>query len=149
MDNTATVKEEKKEFIDRWPKIRRVLFLVSFCILPILHFLVFYIYVNFDSFFMAFMNVNGGQVEFVGFKNFGWIFDQIRLSKQNADIIDSRWNLLIAIRNTFITFGITTLMFPVGMFTSYFIYKKVACYKVFRVLFYLPSILSGYPFLPM
>ena len=46
-------------------------------------------------------------------------------------------------KNTFLTFGINVIMFFVGMFVSYFLYKKVYGHKLFRILFFLPSVLPG------
>lgn len=52
-------------------------------------------------------------------------------------------NLRLAFVNTFKTFGVQMIMFPIGLFVSYFIYKKIFGYKVFRVIFYLPTLISG------
>lgn len=133
----------KKGKLVGWPKVRRILFILSFVVVPLVHFAVFYLYVNFDSFFMAFCNVENGEVKFVGLNNFTWIFEMFRKSRELADVLPATENLLIATRNTFITFGIRMILFPVGMFVSYFIYKKIFCAGFFRVVFYLPAIVSS------
>lgn len=119
-------------------KAMRTLFILSFIIIPIVNFLVFYVYVNFSSFVMAFQKPEGGKLVFAGFENFEWIFKKIREgSSEETD------NLRIAFVNTFKTFGIQMVLLPIGLFISYFIYKKIWGYKVFRVLFYIPSLVSS------
>ena len=122
-------------------KVRRVLFILSFILIPVVHFLVFYIYVNFDSLLLSFQTIKGGELTFCAFDNFKRVFDRIAQSGLEG-IAGGPQDLGLAFRNTFITFGITVLLFPIGMLVSYFIYKKIVGYKVFRVLFYLPAIIS-------
>lgn len=113
-------------------------FILSFMIIPVVSFLLFYVYVNIDSFIMAFQKPEGGKLVFVGFENFKWVFEKIR-NGSNYEIDDLR----LAFKNTFITFGIQMIMFVVGMLVSYFIYKEIVGYKAFRVIFYLPTIISA------
>lgn len=119
-------------------KIMRALFIISFTIIPIVHFCVFYIYANFNSFIMAFQKPVNGTVEFCGFDNFKWVIDKILHGST-----DPTEDLGIAFKNTFLTFGIQMVMLPVSLMISYFIYKKIKGYKVFRVLFYIPSLVSA------
>jgi ABC-type sugar transport system permease subunit len=49
--------------------------------------------------------------------------------------------LRIALRNTLITFVISLACFIPRVLVSYFIYKKVPGYRIYRILFFLPSIL--------
>lgn len=122
-------------------KVRRVLFILSFITIPILHFLVFYVYVNFDSLLLSLQTIKDGELTFCAFDNFKRVFDRLAQSSLEG-IAGGAQDLRLALCNTFLTFGITVLLFPVGMFVSYFIYKKIVGYKVFRVLFYLPVIIS-------
>lgn len=113
-------------------------FILSFMIIPVVSFLLFYVYVNIDSFVMAFQKPEKGELVFAGFENFEWVFEKIK-NGSTYPIDDLR----TAFANTFLTFGIQMLMFVVGMLVSYFIYKKIAGYQAFRVIFYLPTILSA------
>lgn len=88
---------------------------------------------------MAFQKPINGQYEFVGFDNFVWFFN--KLSNGNRD--NGPDDLVRAFINTFKTFGLHLVMFVVGFFVSYFLYKKIPGYKVYRVLFYLPAIISS------
>lgn len=49
----------------------------------------------------------------------------------------------VAIRNTLIYFTKDLLMIPFQLLIAYFLHKKIAGYKFFRIVFYLPSLISG------
>lgn len=136
MENTNLVNPAQNIRKKRMPALR-VVFILCFTLVPLLHFLVFYVYVNLDSFLMAFQLPKDGELTFVGFENFKWVFEKITQGSTNPED-----NLGLAFINTFKTFGIAIIMFPIGMFVSYFIYKKIWGYSTFRVLFYLPHIIS-------
>ena len=119
-------------------KIRRALFIISFTILPVVAFLVFYVYVNLDAFAMAFQKPSGGKLVWAGFENFEWVIDKMI----NGSSIESD-DLRLAFVNTFKSFGVHLLMYPIGIINAYFVYKKIWGYKAFRVVFYLPSIVSS------
>ena len=106
----------------------RVLFILSCIVLPILNFLVFYVYVNLSSFTMAFTDRNGA----FSLDNF------VRLYKE---ITEADSPLQIALKNTMLTFGITLVMFPFQVLVSYFIYKKIPLAGVYRFLFFIPTVI--------
>jgi ABC-type sugar transport system permease subunit len=113
--------------------IKRTAFILSFIIIPAAQFVVFYVFVNFNSFLMAFQReVNGATVW--GFENFGMFFREFGL--ETSDI-------RLSFVNTFKTFGIACAMFLVNIFVSFFLYKKIRFYKLFRILFFLPGVISG------
>ncbi len=106
----------------------RVLFIL-FCItIPIINWLVFYVYTNFSAFFMAFMNKDGVW----SFDNFTRFFTEFTLPTSQISE---------AFRNTFLTFGILLITFPLKVLVSYFIYKKVPGYNFFRIVFFFPTII--------
>lgn len=112
----------------------RVLFILSFIILPTLNFLVFYVYVNFDGILMAFYRYDVSFNKQWGLDNFTMFFDEL-LHQSNG--------IRLAFINTFKTFLIQLVIFPWGIVVSYFLYKKIPLYKEFRILFFLPSIING------
>lgn len=65
---------------------------------------------------------------------FEFMFSQ--LTKEGSE-------MLLALRNTFIYFGLGLILLPVSFTTSYFMYKKIFGYRAFRILFFLPSVLSA------
>ena len=110
------------------PREKKLVLFILFCtVIPVLHFAVFYIYTNFSAFTMAFMDKNGT----ISLDNFVRFFKEFSLPTST---------IRIAFRNTFLTFGIGLLTFPFKVLVSYFIYKKVPGHKVFRILFFIPTI---------
>ena len=122
--------ETKKKPI-QW---KRGLFIVGMIIVPILHFLIFYLYVNLDSILMAFQKLEGGELK-PSFGNFTLFFEQMK--DPESEIVES-------LKNTLVFFGTNLLLIlPATLFIAYFIYKKIFGYKFFRVIFFIPSILSA------
>lgn len=110
------------------------LFVFGMLLLPFINFIVFYLYVNFDSFLMAFQVPIGDEIRW-GLENFETMFKEFSFSGGV---------LSLALKNTFIYFFSGLLItLPLSFFLCYFLYKKVFGYKVFRVIFYLPSIISA------
>ncbi len=106
----------------------RIAFILFACSFPVLNWLVFYVYANLSSFTMAFTNKDG-ILSLDNFLRFG------------QEFVNGASDIRIAIRNTFITFGILLVTYPFKVLVSYFIYKKVPGAKIYRVLFFLPTII--------
>lgn len=121
---TTAMMTKRKKPINK----RRVAFIICCCIFPILNFLVFYVYVNFSSFTMAFTNKSGA----VSLDNFKRFYEELA---------DPNSVLRLAFRNTFLTFGLNLVAFPLRVMVSYFLYKKIPGAKIYRVLFFLPTII--------
>ena len=96
--------------------------------LPIINWLVFYVYTNFSSIAMAFRNGEG----MLSFDNFLKFFHEFTM--ETSQIRE-------ALVNTLITFGILFITFPFKVLVSYFIYKKIPFYGFYRIVFFLPSII--------
>ena len=113
------------------------LFICAVLILPIIQWLIFYVYLHFDAFFLSFfryVNFETGELKFVGFQNYGMVFEELAAA-------DSE--LLLSFRNTALTFFVNLAYWPFQIALSYFLYKKIRGYNLFRIFFYIPSILSG------
>lgn len=125
--------QQKKSF-ELTKKRADNLFVFGMLLLPFINFIVFYLYVNFDSFLMAFQVPIGNEFKW-GFENFKTMF---------IEFSSSSGALTIALKNTFIYFfsGLFITL-PLSFFLCYFLYKKVFGYKAYRVIFYLPSIISA------
>ena len=113
------------------------IFYIALMALPVLQFCVFYIYVNINSVIMAFQEYNlteeGGVFTFVGLDNFVTLFSGEKLKQ-----------LLIMGKNSLILFCFTFFVgIPLALCFSYYIYKQKALSGLFKVILYLPSILSG------
>ena len=126
--DTAIASGKKKKM-----SLKRVLFIISFILVPTVNFLLFYVYVNFDGILMAFYRLDFYGNKVWGFQNFTMFFEEL---KEGGTIY-------LAFINTFKTFAINLVIFPWGIVVAYFLYKKILGYKAFRVLFFLPSIING------
>lgn len=116
-------------------KTKDRIFIVGMLALPILHFLVFFLYVNSNSILMAFQTPVSSDEIVWGFENFKTMFTEFAL----ADSI-----MASALKNTMLFFFASLLItFPLSFLLCYFLYKKVFGYKVFRVIFFLPNIISA------
>lgn len=114
-------------------QIKRGLFMAAMMGPAIVGFLVFYVYVNFNSFIMAFQ-VNTGETIRFGFDNFAYFMRE--LSVPGSVFTE-------AIVNTLIFFSLGFVVMLMSLVAGYFIYKKIVGYKFFRFVFYLPCIVMG------
>ena len=119
----AAVKKTKKPI-----NKKRILFLMFGLTIPILNWLIFYVYTNASAIGMAFLDGQGN----VSLENFVRFFDEF---KSDTTLLP------IAFKNTFITFGILFVTFPFKVLVSYFIYKKVPFSGFYRIVFFLPTII--------
>ena len=108
--------------------IERTLFILFCCTPAVLGWLVFYVYLNIDSFVLAFTTKDG-------------VFTLENFVRAFNEFTDGDSTLGLALRNTFITFCIGQAMFIPQVLVSYFIYKKIPLANVYRVLFFLPGII--------
>lgn len=107
---------------------RLIPFILFACTVPVLNWLIFYVYPNASSIVMAFLDSEGHP----SFTNFQRLWTEFQLPTST---------IRIALKNTLITFCISVACFIPRVLVSYFIYKKVPGYKIYRILFFLPSIL--------
>ena len=126
----------KKRSMGQAKKLKDTIFVYLLIALPLIEFFTIYVYTNVDSFFLAFKR-NG---EFAGWVNFEMLWNEVRAPGSD---------LLIAIRNTFIYFGADLVLFVWSIFLSYFFYKKIAAYKAFRFILYMPAIISPVVFVSL
>ena len=110
------------------------LFLLSVWIFPALLFLVLYIYVNINFLLLAFKQYDMGLYIWYGFGNF----------KAFAKDVFSSPMLQYAFRNsgtvTLVSYFITL---PIGIIVSFFLYKKIFLAEYFKIVFFLPHIISS------
>lgn len=105
-----------------------MLFILFAITVPIINWLIFYVYANFSSIVMAFTDSDGG----LSLENFVRFFQELQL--ETSDI-------RIAFKNTFLTFAILMVTYPFKVLVSYFIYKKIPGAGFYRIVFFLPSVL--------
>ena len=66
-------------------KAMDALFYISFMIIPVIAFALFYVYVNLDSFIMAFQKPVDGKLVFAKFDNFKWVFEKLKNGAVNDE----------------------------------------------------------------
>ena len=115
---------------------KRTAFIVGMLALPLLQFAIFFLYVNFDTIRMSFEHVSGATGTLVrdewSIKNYTFFFKDLK--------IDPLY--LRAFKNSLI-YGLNDLiLLTVSVIFAYFFYKKVRGSNFFRVIFFLPSIIS-------
>lgn len=121
--------------IKRKNEIKKYLFIFSIIGIQLICFCVFYIYKNFKSIIMAFQlkDINGNQIW--TFENFTQIYNEFFIIDDGA--------MIKSLVNTIKFFVLSNIMFIVSFTTSFFIYKKILGYKIFRVVYFLPCVLSS------
>lgn len=118
------MQEKKKKKINK----TRIAFILCCVTIPVVQWLIFYVYANTSAILMAFKDASGA----FSLGNFVRFFKEFTLPTSDIHI---------AFRNTFITFGILVATYPFKVLVSFFIYKKIPFAGLYRVLFYLPHII--------
>ncbi len=111
-------------------KRNKLIFVAVMLAVPIVHWLIFWLYVNLNSILMAFQLPTGE-----------WSMDSLRVVLREIGAGDS--TLRVAIKNTLLYFTKDLLMLPFQLLIAYFLYRKICFYRGFQILFYLPAIVSG------
>lgn len=120
---------------------REALVFCYLCMLiPLLQWLIFWLYVNLQTIMLAFKNPLTNQWDVKA--NYEWLWrTQIAIDSNSAKY---NGTLIQAFGNTMLFFGIALFFtLPMSVIISYFIYKKIWGYKVFRLAFYLPAVLPS------
>lgn len=132
MTSSRTMDEGKRT--RRLNTVKMYAFLISIIGFQLVNFVVFYVIVNANSLMMAFQwRETDGSLTWT-LHSFEVMFSQFASGASE---------IRIALRNTFIYFGFGFIMLPISFTTSYFMYKKIWGHQAFRILFFLPSVLSG------
>lgn len=116
------------------------IFVVTLLAIPIIHWLIFWLGVNVNSILLAFKLPTGEW----SMETMQSVVKEILYNESNTEI-----NLKTSIVNTLIYFAKDILMIPFHLLIAYFFYKKITGYRVFQIVFYLPSIISGVAFATM
>lgn len=116
-------------------KVIELLFYIGMLAYPVIQFFIFYVAVNFDSFLLSFQDIDimTGKVT--------WTLENFKNAFYNITLTDN-WAIMIknSVMSYFLCLFIGT---PLGLFFSHYIAKKFAGSKFFRVMLFLPSIISS------
>ncbi len=115
-------------------KGKQRIFISGMLIWSIIHFAIFWLYVNIDAIFLAFRNDARGEWTF---DNFKWL---IKMFVEPEIILDMN----MAVRNTLILFFWNMCVeLPIAVVLAYVFFKKLPGNKIFTICLYLPSIISA------
>ncbi len=111
-------------------------FVLSVCALPLISFAIFYVYMNFNSFTLAFKSIDiFGKEEWIGFSNFKDFLTGLKGDNKVG----------VSIKNSFVMHWLSFFIsMPLYFVFSYYIYKKNFGSKIFLVLVMLPNIVSSF-----
>ena len=133
VENNISIVKERKGYTR---KQRRLIFYVLVFALPLLQFLLFYLYVNFNSIIIAFQKKT--PKETIGYDiSFTWgHFANAFESFFSAEFAKMLWNSLQLL------FGQLVIVTPLALLFSYYIAKGKPGSSFFRIMLYLPQVLS-------
>lgn len=108
-----------------------MIFYCVFLAWPVLQFAVFYIGVNFNSILMSFKSNQG---KLFSLDQYKWVFKDFIGAGEFGKY------LMVSLKS----FALTTIItVPLGLLFAYYIYKKLFGWGAFRVILFLPQIISG------
>lgn len=116
-------------------KIKYYFFIYSMLAIALLHFVVFYLGVNFNSILLAFQDKDTGAFTF---DNFAHFFRDLTTPDSGFEYYFKN-TFKYYLTNIFITL-------PLSYVLSFFLYKKIFMGKAFRVIYVLPMIISSVVF---
>lgn len=128
--------KKKKERTLNAKKYGDLIFYCLMAALPLLQFCIFYVGVNINSILLAFKDYEYGTgvYQWVGFQHLGKVFKDF---VTDGVLIKSITNSLLVYVFNFI-FGV-----GLALLFSFYIYKRYLCHNLFKVLLFMPSILSA------
>lgn len=116
-------------------------FALGMTIFALVDFFLFFVYLNIDTILLTFKEVNYLKNTYqwcdgyFGFENYVEIFQDYILGYEPA----KRQTLL----NSFIPLTLTIIAFPMSYICGFALYKKIKCERFFRIVFYMPSLISA------
>ena len=136
MDNSVVSHKPEKRKMSSSRK-KKIIFFFLMTAPFLLQAAIFYVYVNISTIGLAFLEYHLGPTgdvsTFVWFKNFAFVFDIIK-SPAGIEMI-----LVSLLMYGFILLVVT----PVVIFFSFYIYKRYFLSSFFRVILFMPQIISG------
>ncbi len=137
MENTAMTQRLEGRRQRRRAKMQENLFVGSLLGIPILMFLVFWLYVNLDSLLLSFQReeyFSDGMKLYFTTENFKMVYDGFFKGGE----------LMSAFTNTLLFYAVALfIVLPLSILMAYFVYKRIRCFKIFRTVTYLPNIICS------
>lgn len=116
-------------------KIKQTLCIWSFLIIPIIDLIVFWVYGTLKSFPIAFEHHLSDGSTVYDFSNFDYLFKLF--GEENNLFFESLFNTL---KYWVFSFFVLT---PISFLMGFFLYKRIAGFRVFRYVFFFPTLISS------
>lgn len=119
----------------KFASCKRTVFILSFLALSLFNFIVFWVFINFDTIKLTLYDINEwGDEIYVGLKNYKLLFEKIFV-KTSSQEHTYFWNSFKAV-------WINLIILPISIIVAYAFSKKVYGNTFFRIIFFLPSVIS-------
>ena len=129
IEKPKETKQKKTRHLSK--RASEIIFIIAMLFFPMLQFVIFWIVPNFNSIILGFQLPGGGFT----FNNFSKFFEYLS---------DPKDEIVYAIKNSLIFFAVNIFIStPLVIFFSYVLFRKVPMSGVFKVVFYLPSIIGA------
>jgi len=139
-ENIAITSHKKK----KKKPIGEIIFIICLIAWPIGHWLVFWLYTNIRTFTLPFMEWDFWESEYI-FPNSQGLFYNFQKQIQSFNYVnpDGKHQFVyVAFFNTFHSLWINLILLPLAIIIGYALSKHVPGEKIFRVLFFMPNIIS-------
>ncbi len=114
-------------------KIKDLCFYWGFLIIPLIFFVITHVVINGNSILLSFRKMDvGGKISFAGIENFAKIFENFKGPLYP-----------ILFKNSLIAYVLGLAMTPITITFSYYVYKKYLGSNVFKIMLFLPTIMSS------
>ena len=111
-------------------------FVYLFIAFPVIQFLVFWVYVNFSSITLAFRDGEG----VFTLDNFEMVFRALK-APQDYNLGLNLWETM---KRSLFLWGLDFfILFPIGVTTTYILYRRIAGHYVFRICYIIPSLMGA------
>ena len=125
--------DSKMKRIQLNEKRKSSVFVFLMLLIPVVHFIIFWFGVNFNSLRLAFTSID------LKTGNTSWSLDHFATLGNMMKTGEIR----MALTNTLLTWLLNMLLVPWALFLSYFLYKKIPLGGMWKTLLFLPSILPA------
>lgn len=135
--------QEKNNHTKKRLDVEKGVFLTAILAIPVVCFIIFYVVVNFNSILMAFQSYNEETSQFYmnGFVNFEEFFKRLFVSSSEQSSVQLKY----AVQNSALILVLNVcISMPLCMFVSYCVTEKVPLFGFFKVILFIPSIVSTF-----
>ncbi len=126
--------KDERKIGKNYNKTLDLIFYCGFLAVPLVMFILTNIVINGNAIVLAFQKYEGNKIVFAGFENFITLFNNFFYDVAYQDML---WRSLLI-------YAVTTVIgTTVPIVFSYYVYKKLFGHKLFKIMLFIPTILSS------